>query len=183
MGLHLGYRRGPRGGTWYGRRFADSRYLETTFGPADDLTDPDGAKVIGYRDALKAARAWWQQEERKALGHSPDAGPHTVAAACADYLAHYSAKGGKDEYGTRLPIDAHIIPKLGNLDIAKLTTRQIRNWHHGLASAPKRVRTKRAATEHAFREVDGTDADAVRSRRATANRILTVLKAALNHAW
>ena len=123
MGLHLGYRRGPRGGTWYGRRFADNRYLETTFGPADDLTDADGAKVLGYRDALKAARAWWQQEERKALGHSPDAGPYTVAAACGDYLAHYAAKGGKDDYGTRLLINAHIIPKLGTLDIAKLTTR------------------------------------------------------------
>jgi integrase len=39
---------------------------------------------------------------------------------------------------------------------------------------------KKARESHA---VDGKDADAVRARRATANRTLTVLKAALNHAF
>jgi integrase len=68
------------------------------------------------------------------------------------------------------------------LDTAKLTTRRLRDWHHGLAAAPKMVRTARGATERKTQEFDPRDPEAVRRRRSRANRILTVLKAALNHA-
>ena len=34
-----------------------------------------------------------------------------------------------------------------------------------------------------MKKVEASDADAVRARRATANRVLTILKAALNHAF
>jgi hypothetical protein len=44
------------------------------------------------------------------------------------------------------------------------------------------VRKKRTATEPANRETPD-DEDAHRARKATANRILTVLKAALNRAF
>ncbi len=75
----------------------------------------------------------------------------------------------------------HCRPALGALAVDKLTTRKIREWHHALAAAPRRVRTK-PGQEQQFAEHDD-DPDAVRARRATANRILTVLKAALNHAF
>ncbi len=45
------------------------------------------------------------------------------------------------------------------------------------------VRTKRFADKQATREFDATNVEAVRARRSTANRLLTVLKAALNHAF
>jgi integrase len=79
---------------------------------------------------------------------------------------------------------ARILPGLGAVELAKLTAKRIRDWHTGLATASKLVRTgrivKKAWEGHA---VDTKDADAVRARRATANRTLTVLKAALNHAF
>jgi integrase len=50
-----------------------------------------------------------------------------------------------------------------------------------MAEQPPRVRTK-ARRKPRYRErVVGPDG--VRKRRATANRVLTILKAALNHAW
>jgi integrase len=52
-----------------------------------------------------------------------------------------------------------------------------------VASSPKLLRTKKKATKRATKEVDAEDPDAIRSRRSTANRLLTVLKAALNHAF
>ena len=55
-------------------------------------------------------------------------------------------------------------------------------WRNKLATQPKRVRTKRTATEPATREI-ADDEDARRARKATANRILTMLKAALNRAF
>jgi len=75
----------------------------------------------------------------------------------------------------------HILPTLGALSVAKLTAKRLEDWHHGLAEQPARARTRTGKKQN-YRANDGT-ADAIRRRRATANRILTVLKAALNYAW
>ncbi len=181
-GLQLGYRRGDRGGVWRARRYVGTRYLETTLGVADDETDADGVKVLGFRHALAAARTWWQAEERRDLG-APEqrAGPYTVGDALDEYLANYVAKGGKSENATRTAANVHVRPTLGKVALDKLTTRKMRDWHHGLAGAARRLRTK-AGKEQQLAEIDD-DPEAVRARRATANRILTILKAALNHAF
>jgi hypothetical protein len=58
------------------------KYVEATLGVADDETDPDGVKVLCYRDALNAAREWWQREERRAAGVLDQrTGPYTVSDA------------------------------------------------------------------------------------------------------
>lgn len=181
-GLQLGYRRGERGGVWRARRYIGTRYLETTLGVADDETDADGAKVLGFRHALAAARTWWQAEERRDLGVPEQrAGPYTVSDALDDYLAYYVSKGGKSENATRTAANVHVRPPLGKIVLDKLTTRKMRDWHHGLAGAARRLRT-RAGKEQQLAKIDD-DPEAVRARRATANRILTILKAALNHAF
>jgi integrase len=62
-----------------------------------------------------------------------------------------------------------------------LTAKKIEDWHRGLALKPALARS-RPGRKANHRKADKS-ADGVRKRRATANRILTVLKAALNHAW
>ena len=52
-----------------------------------------------------------------------------------------------------------------------------------MVKKPKHLRTGRFAEKQNFREVDLDDAEALRRRRDTANRTLTVLKAALNWAY
>ena len=184
-GLHLGYRRiRDRSGTWVARRFVGAgAYAETGLGLSDDLQDADGITVLSFRDAQHLAREWWRRENLKAQGLPEHAGPYTVAHACEDYRLDYVARGGKAEYSTNLSITRHILPALGTVEVSKLTSKQIKEWHRGLATAPKRVRTKKSAKKIATKEIDRSDADAVRSRRSTANRILTILKAALNHAF
>lgn len=78
--------------------------------------------------------------------------------------------------------DASILPDLGTLQLEKLTADRLIRWRNKLATQPKRVRTKRTAIERATREV-ADDEDARRAHKATANRILTMLKAALNRAF
>jgi len=53
----------------------------------------------------------------------------------------------------------------------------VRERHAALAAAPARLRSRQSAQQQNFREIDLEDPDAVRQRRATANRILGVLKA------
>ena len=98
-----------------------------------------------------------------------------MADAIADYLADMQARGARSLPTTRTAADAHIVPALGTVAVSRLTRERVRAWHRGLSTAPARGRG-------GPRPADTADLDAPRRRQATANRILTILKAALNHA-
>jgi integrase len=182
-GFALGYRRRGRGGTWLARRRrADGDgYAERRIGTTDDLQDTDGVAVLDYGQAQRTAREWWRAESRREEGYDTREGPFTVKDVIDDYLKDYERRGGKAVYDARRASETHILPSLGSTTVAKLTARKIADWHHGLAEKKARARTKRGRKQN-YRKSE-TGSDAVRKRRATANRILTVLKAALNHAW
>jgi len=185
-GLHLGYRRTKTGGgSWTARRFlGGGKYAERGLGLADDLQEADGATVLTFSDAQGKARVWWKAAERAELGLAPIDGPYTVRKALDAYFADRERRGSKGLAKDRAAARARILPALGDVELAKLTTKRIRDWHTGLATAPKLVRSSRIVKKaQKRRAVDAKDADAVRARRATANRTLTVLKAALNHAF
>jgi len=184
-GLHLGYRRTKEGGgTWVARRFiGDGRYSETKVGTADDLQGADGVAVRSFKNAQEAAREWWRIAQRREQGHAPDDGPHSVATALDAYFADREQRGSKGLPKDRAAARSRILPELGAIELGKLTTKRIRDWQSALAIAPKLTRPPRIAAKRKRRAIDKTDLDAVRARRATANRTLTVLKAALNHAF
>jgi integrase len=110
-------------------------------------------------------------------------GTYNVANAITDYLAEISAeKSPAAVQSAKYVFDAWILPELGAIQVEKLTTDRINRWRNKLASQPKRIRKKLMATEPATRETPD-DEDARRARKATANRVLTMLKAALNRAF
>jgi integrase len=76
----------------------------------------------------------------------------------------------------------NILGPLGDLEVAKLTTKRLADWHRAIAERPRRWRARPGAKPN-LAAFDRRNPDAVRRRRATANRVLTYLKAALNHAW
>src|SRR5262245_27138080 len=181
-GFALGYRRRGKGGTWLARRRpVDGGYAEHKISTSDDLQDADGVAILDYGQAQKAARTWWRAELRREEGHDTREGPFTVRDAIDDYLRDYEQRGGKAVYDARRAAETHILPALGSLQVAKLTVKRIEDWHRGLATKPALARSKPGRKPN-LRKADKS-ADGVRKRRATANRILTVLKAALNHAW
>jgi integrase len=71
---------------------------------------------------------------------------------------------------------------LTKYEVASLTATVIRQWLADLATAPPRLRT-RNGQQQKVRVVSRDDPDVVRRRRASANRILNVLRAALNLAY
>jgi integrase len=98
----------------------------------------------------------------------------------AEYLEFLDGnrKSGRD---ARYRDVAFIQPVFGKIEVTALTTDKLRRWHAGLAKEAPRLRTKKGnAQKH--RKL-GTDDESLRRRRASANRTLTVLKAALNRAW
>jgi integrase len=182
-GCAVGYRKGNSGGTWIARYRDDSgKQHYNALGAADDAMDADGGGLsLTYADAQRIADQWFKLAARGFEGPAPKSGPYTVRDAITDYLAAYRRRAGKAESILKNNTDALIIPDLGDLPIAKLTRRRIETWHQKLAETGARLRTK-AGKDQKFRAMDDS-AETVRRRRSTANRVLTVLKAALNHAF
>src|SRR5262249_50355852 len=69
----------------------------------------------------------------------------------------------------------------GDTAVTKLTAGKIENWHQSLGEQPALIPSK-PGNDQRRRKSDGSP-EAIPRRRTTANRVLTILKAALNHAW
>jgi integrase len=163
-GLHLGYRKGLAGGKWVLRRYLGKEtYRVETIGAADDHSSANGVETLDFFQAQRKAR------EVAALAKAPGTarGPFTVAAALDAYFERLKHEGSKSLGDARGRARIHIIPALGDVPVADLTRDAISKWLTGLAGKAK----------------DGQDGDAVRQRRASANRVLTILRAALNQAF
>lgn len=180
-GQHIGYRRGTQGGTWIARIYdpASGRRFRA-LGVADDTAEADGVNVLSFSQAQDAARQWFAEVSHADTGDVLT-GPYTVRLALDDYLADRERVKRNRLDRTRAIIQAHIVPSLGHIDISKLTHGKVKAWRDSVAGASPRVRTRKGA-EQAYRSVEANDPDTMRKRQATANRILTVLKAALNYA-
>ncbi len=180
QGAHLGYRKGRQGGAWKARfLLGEGRYGETTLGIADDVQDADGATILSFQQAQAKARTWFALQARQKTGEG-HVGDYTVADAWADYLKWFGLHR-RSLASLRASSEKLVLTAFGSRRLDELTTGRIRSWHESLATSPPRLRTGRGK-EPKFRDVSG-DADAPRRRKATANRHLTCLKAALNLAW
>ena len=180
-GVHLGYRKGKRGGRWVVRVYAEGDYTVKTFAQADDVRDADGVAVLDFWQAQARAREMATEDQRIAAGIETPSGPYTVRQCMTDYLEHLH-EHGKTAQDAQIRVDALVLPDLGDIECAKLTAKRLRQWHRALARKPARLRTRKGKDQK-YRELDPDDAEAVRRRRATANRTLTILKGALNRAW
>jgi integrase len=181
--LRLGYYRGAVAGSWIASYYRGAQIYDThAIGAADDTVDADGIAVFDYWQAQDHARRWGERQ-RLIAGGMVRAGTYSVADAVNDYLAEITAeKKPATVKGAKYVFDAWIVPELGSIQVEKLTTDRLNRWRNKLATHSKRVRSKRTATEPATRATPD-DEDARRARKATANRILTMLKAALNRAF
>jgi integrase len=182
-GLHLGYRKGKTAGKWVARYYRGNQaYQIETIATADDTIDADGAAILTFGQAQAEARRVFVEYRRAAAGLPAKNGPYSVRDAIDDYVA-WLEQNRKTARDTRWRADALILPALGNVHCNKLTTPQLREWRDGLAKKAPRLRTAKGQKQRHRDTSDGDPEEAARRRKATANRVLTILKAALNHAW
>ncbi len=179
-GCALGYRRSAEGGRWLAKYVGDGVRQETTLGPSNDALDADGVTALDFAQAQEKARAWFSQAGREAAGETGHVGPYKVKNAAQDYMTWFRSHR-KSVKATNYAINALILPSLGSLEVSKLSPAKLRKWHQGIAEAPARLRSRPGQPQR-HREAND-DPETARKRRSTANRVLTVLKAILNHAW
>jgi integrase len=181
-GQHLGYRKLEQGGTWVARYYTreEGRRFQA-LGSTDDAVPHNGTNVLNFEQALKAANAWIANVIHSDGAEVDHKSSYTVAQAMDDYIADRESAKRKAKRRDRLIIEGHIKPTLGRIHLNRLTHGKVKAWRDVLATTAPRVRT-RPGKPQAFRIIDANDPDVMRMRQATANRILTVLKAALNFA-
>jgi integrase len=180
-GLALRYRRTAQAqgsGVWYARIVNDDGTAwEPRIGLADDYAEADSEHVFSWKQAQAQARS---------RAHRGPAPAYTVASAIDDYLAWFR-EHRKSVEATEATIKAHIRPSLGDRTVASLTSDDLKGWRDRLARQRARKRTRKGKEQAHKKEAEAPTneqrEEAKRARRATANRILAVLKAILNKAF
>lgn len=154
-GLYVGFRRLEQGGNWIARyRGEDGRQSYQSLGPVTQANDYEAAKV--------AARRWQRSLE---AGVQTDR-IVTVADVCRDYTAALAAEGREraaTDSSKRFDRIVYADP-IGKLRADKLTQRHLEGWMARMEAGEMTGRKKGLPS------------------KATFNRNLTTLKAALNRA-
>jgi integrase len=186
-GLHLGYRKLASGpGTWLVRRYASSgtyvlKNLRTADGAlviADDYSDADGERILNFAQAQQKAKKLRVADKNEETGDW-----RTVGNAMDHYFQKLESDGRSEHliHDARRRSAAFVVPKLGKIEVAALSTKRLKDWRDELVATAPRIRTAKAQ-EQKYRKLC-VGSDATRARKATANRIFAVLRAALNNAF
>lgn len=164
-GKALGYIRRPAGpGSWIIREGIGGLYKTRVIGLADDLGRADGRDVLTYQQALQIAT----KPDLPLAG----SGRLTVSNAIDAYIKVLEAKSAHSKE-TKQRADLHIIPTLGTVRVDRLTKSQIEEWLAGMVRG----------NPDPEKPGDLGDPETKRRSQDSANRILTILKAALNLAF
>lgn len=197
-GFYIGYRKNKSSSAWMVRRFIEGEYVIRRLAETDDQQKANGFDILSFDQARKKANNYEDVLEQV----EPDIHPalFTVTQAVTEYLEWF--KTNRKSYDTTKAVcDTHIIPALGHYPVTQLTTARINKWLNGIATAHPMTPTgnpkppfsvKRDTGErnngrvvYEFEPVahsEWTD-EMKRKRKSSANRILTILRAALNYAW
>lgn len=177
-GCSLGYRRSETqsAGVWYvkyvpPKSSGGGSRIQDSIAAADDVLRADGVTVLSYEQARRKADEWFPAAKQKSIGVTPQRHDYTIADACNDYLD--ALEGRKPTYIPGKVINAVIIPMLGTVTVEKLTRARIEQWLKRVAENPRRKPRN---------GLDPESEEAVRRRKDSANRYLTILRAALTRA-
>ena len=141
----------------------DGKYRKWRLGIADDIVDSDGQEVLSFAEADAKVR----------LGPSGSIGGKMESVNdVMNYYMKLQRSESRSAKTTQYAIDKHIKPTIGTKRLSRLTTDSIRDWRDEIA-APRQAKKKKVAD---------SPREQRRKRQASANRVLTILKAALNYA-
>ncbi|WP_166207193.1 tyrosine-type recombinase/integrase [Cognatiluteimonas telluris] len=147
-------------------------YRAQRLGTPDDQAAADGAVVLSYAQAVRLATTTQLEARTARPKHYGDG--QTLDAVMADYFdSHLAGKGSETISRQSYRLHAGALgPKL----ITALSADTLRKWHRAIASRAPTNRGK-------VMPFDPADPEQARARKATANRVLSIVKAGLNFAW
>jgi integrase len=167
-GLSLGYRRlNNKGGTWVARLYAGQRgiYSRKTFAVADDFAEADGGEVLSYRQAML-----------KVSGEAPPvtrSSAYSVTQAVTDYL-EWSKRERKAYADAHSRLTQYVAKYFGTRPLGSLTAADLDKWQQwAFTHDPRHDRTR----------ASGGNAEQLRKRKSTVNKLIGLTLACFNRAW
>jgi hypothetical protein len=142
----------------YRRNQTDGTWVMRTYDPENGYT----TSAIGHADdhSDNGMTFFDAQNKAKELADHPLAAkPLTVGDAAHNYLTVLETRNRRTAYDTRLRLQKHFLPLFADKLVSSLTKTQLEKWLAGLV-----------------------DMENERASKDTANRVLTMVKALLNHA-
>ncbi|MDR2562052.1 MAG: tyrosine-type recombinase/integrase [Holophagales bacterium] len=184
-GCYLQYRRriDGDGGDWH-CLFVDlkakfdgrTRRFKRALGRADDTWPADGRRVLSYSDAIEKAHQFYK-ECRAVPDTAAPKRPETTTLADA-MAAFFESKERTGKRAKGLAEDKSrvkwVLETLGTVKVVDLTADVLEAAMNEYTKLPRRQFGRDGATAQT--------ADELRARRGSANRVLAVVQAALNHA-
>ena len=153
VGKYIGFYRTGDGGSWHARMLVNGQRY---FHPIDGDINSD------YEEMLQLAYTWFEQAIKLA---NPEKAKHTVKSVIEDYISYLRIEKSNDAaYRTDKQMEKHLLPVLGKTELKKLTTNQLKNWRDSLVKVDE-------------------DPEIIRKSKDSANRTLTMAKAAFNMAF
>lgn len=157
-GLSLGYRRNQTAGTWVLRLANGQGGARTAaVGFADDYDEADRTKFLDFWQAQDRAKAASRQADE-----IPGFEPPTVRRVAETYLNWLSAKNPRTAADCRGRLEKHVLPRFGDMLVSKLTKTMLDGWLTTMVAK-------------------SADPEIVRRSKDSANRVLSMVKALLNH--
>ncbi|MGA3341226.1 MAG: tyrosine-type recombinase/integrase [Methylocella sp.] len=147
IGLHIGYRKGARGGRWVMRRYlGDQDYVVETIGTADDNQDADDREILTFHQAQKKIR------ELAKTYRTPE--PGGAALTVKDAIeAYLQGKRGRDQH---LRLTRHVLgdeakkiaaDEIASKPLASLTEAALCAWRNRLPKDLAQATVRRISTD------------------------------------
>ncbi len=153
VGKYIGFYRSVDGGSWHARILLDGKRY---FSPLNGAIDSN------FEDMLILAGKWYN---KAAKSNNPDNVKQTIENTVDDYIQYLKNNRPNDAaYRTRKQLEKHLLPTLGAIELNKLTDTRLKNWRDSLI------------------DIDGNPEE-VRRSKDSANRVLSMAKAAFNMAF
>jgi integrase len=168
--------------SWFVRQRVGGVYIKRRIGTPDDHVRADGEVVLTYAQAVERATSLQVEQRQPAPRHYSDG--LTVNDVVDAYLtARTHTPGGRSNRVmaagtskvTRGAWRLYGSSGIGTKLVTAINAKALRDWHAGIVRMPPTNRGKALP-------FDPSNPEQIRARRSTANRVLTILKAALRHA-
>jgi len=184
-GRAIGYYRGSSGGSWWLREYTDGAYRKRALARTDDKNDADGDRVLSFSDVVRLVLRGRNQDHDEDPARRAVRCDLTVEQALEDYLEARRVRcSSADLAKDRIVIEALIVPTLGDRRRSDLTPEERHRLRHSLFGKIVGDLTTGDLRRWRDSRVPQTDVRELRRRsQATANKLWSLLRAALNLAY
>lgn len=185
-GLALGYRCGLTEGTWLVKVCEPGLRKQARLGLADDLAKADGGRVLSFETARATALAWAPKPGAKTAQFKQVLfNPTTVGAVVLSYLTYLEKEKLSTAWKKSWAMANHYIlhHPIAKIRVRNLKYSDIDGWRNEIAERIPMSRSRKPREEVRLPLDESAETfERKRSRQCTANRVLALLKAALNRA-